>query len=78
MTSDGEVIVLEVKCPVAGLTKIVKPDYLNKQNKLKKGSAYYAQVQTQLLACDAKLAYFYVYGHKNSIRIHVPRDDKFI
>ena len=80
VTPEGELIVLEVKCPVAGQSKIIKPGNLSflKNNQLKKGDAYYSQVQIQLMACDAKMCHFYIYGKKNQILIPIPRDDDFI
>ena len=69
-------IVLEVKCPVSGRCGEPTGDFL-KENTLKKTHRYFAQVQTQLLACDVKRGHFYVYGHQNSKLIIVERDDKF-
>ena len=71
-------MVLEVKCPISGRSgEEVKVDYIE-NGKLKKGHIYYAQVQTQHLACDVQKAHFYVYGKNNSKLVEVERDDTFI
>ena len=36
------------------------------------------KAKLQLMACDAKMAHFYVYGKKNQLLIEVPRDDNVI
>ena len=74
---DGEVIILEIKCPVKGRDQVVHPDYI-KDGKLQSGHAYYSQVQIQMFAANAKMTHFYVYGRKNQILVHVPRDDAFM
>jgi hypothetical protein len=74
--SDGELIVLEIKCPVSGQTSHINMPYI-KDGKLTKSHAYYAQVQVQLFVCDAKVAHFYMYGSQNRQLIVIEQDDKF-
>jgi hypothetical protein len=50
---DGELTVLEIKCPVSGQNGKIDISYV-KNNMLSRTHAYFAQVQIQLFVCDAK------------------------
>ena len=81
----GQLLLLEVKCPVSGRSGPLKVDFLydcdlcSHGRHLKEGHAYYAQIQTQLMACDVTKAHLFVYGQgpDNYMIIQVERDDLF-
>jgi putative phage-type endonuclease len=73
---DGQLVVLEIKCPVSGQSTEIEAKYIE-NGQLKKSHPYFAQVQIQLFACDAKVAHFYLYGQLNSQLIIIERDDQF-
>ena len=79
---NGELIILEVKCPISGRTGTLNVTYIDEDGNLntkdKLGRAYYAQIQVQLIACDVKRAHLYVYGQFNSQLVLVERDEQFI
>jgi hypothetical protein len=76
VSPSGELIVLEIKCPTSGQIGPINVKYI-KDEKLTKSHVYYAQVQIQLFACDAKVAHFYVYGNFDSKMLIIERDDEF-
>jgi putative phage-type endonuclease len=73
----GELIVLEVKCPTSGQDGKLDVKNFMQDGQLKKSHSYFAQVQIQLFACDAKVAHFYVFGNCDSKLFTVGRDNKF-
>lgn len=83
---DGEMSVLEVKCPYAARNELISPKtvpYLIQTDSslslaLKENHDYFYQVQGQLLCTEAKKAYFVVYTFKALVVITVPRNEAFI
>ena len=85
--SNGDLTVIEIKCPTSGASGTIKVKYLkgvDGHEELKKGDPYYAQVQLQLMACDAKKTHFFVYarpgedGTRRSKMLTIYRDDVYI
>ena len=81
--SNGDLTIIEIKCPVSGASGDINVNYL-KGDELNKKHYYYAQVQVQLMACDAKKTHFFIYaqpgqdGIRRSRLLTIYRDDKFI
>lgn len=82
--SDGEMAVLEVKCPYSVKDKLISAEtvpYLVETKSsltLKENHDYYYQVQGQMLCTKAKKAYFVVYTFKDLVVIPIPRNEAFI
>ena len=73
---NGELTVLEIKCPVSGQDGPIQVDYI-KEGSLSRNHPYFAQVQVQLFCCNAQQCHFFVYGSQDNQLIKIPRDDAF-
>jgi len=83
LDEDGEIIVLEVKCPISCKDAMIFTDYLNwnpfkKEHELVKKDAYYTQVQLQLYCCGAKKAHFFVFSSVSYRLVTVNLDEEFV
>lgn len=75
---NGEIVLLEIKCPVSGQFDVMsEPSYIINGD-FKKSHEYYAQIQIQMLVCNAQNCVHFVCGQKNSFTYSVKRDEHFI
>ena len=73
-SSDQDFNLLEIKCPSSCRQKKIQVDCIQ-DNKLKKNSPYYTQVQLQLYVSDAKSCEFFVYSSEDYVLLSVERND---
>jgi hypothetical protein len=77
-TSSGELISLEIKCPISCEDKdAIEVNYLS-NNLLKTSHEYYSQIQLHLFCLDLKKCHFFVFSKKSCVLLEICRDDKFI
>ena len=81
---NGDIIVLEVKCPIKCKDKNIFIEYLDQnyvngriEHELSKKHPYYTQVQLQLFCCGAKTAHFFVYSSVDYQLVTVDFDQDF-
>jgi len=58
-TPEGELYVLEVKCPVSCRNTTIRVPYLTEEGILNVKHKYYTQVQIQLYCCNLDAAHFF-------------------
>jgi hypothetical protein len=77
LDQNGNIIVLEIKCPKSCEDKPIDMGYLVNGD-LKKSHQYYTQVQLLMYVCDAQLAHFFVFSSVDYKLVMVPRDSDFL
>jgi putative phage-type endonuclease len=75
--SDGNVCLLEIKCPFSCKESKIRTDYIV-NGSLKTTHEYYCQVQIQLYCCDLQVCHFFVYSTSDQVHLIVTRDDEFL
>ena len=82
---NGDIIVLEVKCPIKCkdknvLTEYLDQDYVNGriEHTLSKKHQYFTQVQLQLFCCGAKKAHFFVFSSADYVLVEVSYDEEYV
>ena len=83
LDSNGDIIVLEVKCPISCKDSMIFVDYLNwnpfkKEHEFVKNKPYYTQVQLQMFCCGAKKAHFFVYSSVSYRLVTVNYDEEYV
>jgi hypothetical protein len=73
----GQIIVVEVKCPISCRESNIKVDYV-KEEKLKKTHPYFFQVQVQMYLCKATKCHFFVFSPVDSLLIVIEFDRDFL
>jgi putative phage-type endonuclease len=74
---NGDICILEIKCPSSCLDKNINVPYIV-NNELKKSHQYYTQVQLQMYCCNLKKAHFFVYSNCDHKLLTVERDEAFL
>ena len=74
---NGDILILEIKCPSSCLDKNINVPYIV-NNELKKSHQYYTQVQLQMYCCNLKKAHFFVYSNCDYKLLTVERDEAFL
>jgi putative phage-type endonuclease len=74
---NGNLIVLEVKCPSSCKGQSINVPYL-KNNELKINHQYYTQIQIQMFCCNAKYCHFFVFSKIDYRLLVIERDEKFL
>ena len=75
--ANGNVCLLEIKCPSSCKGKKIEVDYLE-DRELKKSHPYYTQVQIQLYVCNCAFCYFYVYTSVDQVLAIIERDEELL
>ena len=82
---NGDIIVLEIKCPIKCKDKNIFIDYLDQkvvnlkvEHELSKKHPYFTQVQLQLFCCGAKKAHFFVFSSVDHVLVNVNYDEEFV
>ncbi len=75
--SNGELIVLEIKCPSTCRDKNISVPYL-KNGELSRNHMYFTQIQVQMFCCNVNLAHFFVFSEADYVLLEIQRDDAFL
>ena len=80
---NGDLIILEVKCPISCKDSIIFTGYTSwnpkaKAYELEKTHPYFTQVQLQLYCCGAKRAHFFVFSSVSYRLITVNYDEEYV
>ena len=86
MDENGDITVVEVKCPITCKDSRIVVDYLEALNpgdahlnyRLSKKHPYYCQVQLLMYCCNAKKCHFFVYSSANHVLVTVDFDEKYV
>lgn len=89
-TKDGETVLVEIKCPFSRKEQVIV-DFEQKQSfvshiifeesasiKLKKGHAYYSQVQLSLYCTGLNRCCFFVYSSKQRVALDITINNEFL
>ena len=76
-SKDGELSILEVKCPSSCAGKEIKVPYLE-NGRLKKSHPYYTQIQVQLYCSELKSALLFVYSTAEHKLVKIEKDNFFL
>ncbi len=74
---NGNLYVLEVKCPSSCKNKDISVPYLTPEG-LKTSHEYFTQIQLELYCCNLEKAHFFVYSNKQEVLVEISRDDSFL
>jgi putative phage-type endonuclease len=74
---NGDLKVLEIKCPFSNAKKAIDVPYLNKDGMLKKSHQYYTQIQMQMYCCNAKKADLFIFSSEDYKIVPIPFDQEF-
>lgn len=75
---NGDVIVLEIKCPKSCEDSVIRTSYVGADGTLNRNHLYFTQVQLQLFCTNAKVCHFFVYSRSDCKLIVIERDNDFI
>ncbi len=75
--SDGNMMVLEIKCPISCQRKKINVPWLSDAG-LKESHPYYCQIQMQLYCCNLDKAHFFVFSENDFVLIEIMRNDTFV
>ncbi len=75
--SDGNLIVLEIKCPISCQRSKISVPWLSEDG-LKETHPYYCQVQIQLYCCNLDKAHFFVFSENDSVLVEIMRNDAYL
>jgi len=75
--TNGNLIVVEIKCPSSCKGQLINVPYL-KNNELKMNHQYYTQIQIQMLCCKAKYCHFFIFSEIDYRLLLIARDEKFL
>ena len=86
LDENGDIIVLEVKCPISCKDSRIIVEYLeavnpgepNLQYRLSKKHPYFCQVQLLMYCCGAKKCHFFVYSSAHYVLVDVNYDEKYV
>ncbi len=74
---NGNLLTLELKCPISCKGKDISVPYLTDQG-LKVSHEYYCQVQLQLYCCNLHKSHFFVFSEKDAQLVEIDRNDEFL
>lgn len=78
LNADGNLGVLEIKCPISCKDLPITVDYLDTNFHLKKSHSYYSQVQILMYVTGAKFCHFFIYSSVDSKLVIVNYDENFL
>ena len=86
LDENGEIIVLEIKCPISCKDSRIVVPYLEALNpgeanlryRLSKKHEYYCQVQLLLYCCGSRKCHFFVYSSAHHVLVTVDYDEKYV
>ena len=86
LDENGDIIVLEVKCPISCKDSKIVVEYLEALNpgeprlnyRLSKKHQYFCQVQLLMYCCGAKKCHFFVYSSVDHVLVNVDYDEKYV
>lgn len=73
----GELMVLEIKCPIKCREDRISVEYV-RNGELKKTDQYYFQVQMQMYLCKAKKCHFFVFSTADYLLLEIDLDEAFL
>ncbi len=74
---NGELIVLEIKCPSSCKNDKISVPYVQ-NGSLKRGDKYFTQVQLQMYCCNVQLAHVFIFSEADYVLLEVERDDSYL
>ena len=75
---NGNICVLEIKCPSSCKDSIISVPYIEQDTKLKKSHSYYTQCQIQMYVTGVRQCHLFVYSSCDFKKIVVFYDEEFL
>ena len=75
---EGNICILEIKCPSSCKNSKINVDYIDRNNKLKMTHPYYTQVQMLLYVSGLKKCHFFVYSSSDEKLLTINFDPNFV
>jgi hypothetical protein len=75
---NGDLHVLEIKCPLSCANSQIRVKYLDDQDQLSRKDLYYCQVQLQMFVTGLKKCFFFVFSRQDYKQVIVHHDQDFV